>query len=64
MSKGRTVPPQPQRLAPGLHLLEYKHDSWCKTLKTQRLDDCTCQPDIELVSYNELQRRAQKGGAQ
>lgn len=29
-------------LAPGLHVLEIRHDDNCPTLCTGRMDDCTC----------------------
>lgn len=27
-----------------------EHDDGCRALKTQRLSDCTCKPDIERMS--------------
>ena len=34
----------------GLWHLHYRHDDWCKTLRTQRTLDCTCNPGVRLIS--------------
>lgn len=38
-------------MQPGLHILSYAHDSWCKAGQTQRMQDCTCDPDVTLLRY-------------
>jgi hypothetical protein len=32
-------------------MLEYRHDDKCSTIRTQRLDDCTCTPEVALLKY-------------
>lgn len=39
--------------AHGLVVMQYFHDADCVAGRTQRLDDCTCQPDVEVVSYRD-----------
>lgn len=36
----------------GVFMLAYEHDSWCRTPRTQRLEDCTCRPDTRLLRYD------------
>lgn len=32
----------------GVQILSLSHDDWCPTLRTQSLDDCTCNPEASL----------------
>jgi hypothetical protein len=72
MSKGRYAPPPPplapadriitaeaaQAIAqrPGLWMQLIEHDADCKAGQSQRWADCTCNPDVRLVHYNDLVR--------
>ena len=33
---------------PGVFVMEYQHDDWCKTLRTGRGSDCNCNPDMKV----------------
>jgi hypothetical protein len=66
MTKGRAAPPKNPTIEemiakmnqPGLYILEYKHNDGCKTILTQRWEDCTCAADDVdhyLLSYDELE---------
>jgi hypothetical protein len=70
MSKGRTPPPR-QSLAdravvaeaaqaiasrPGLWIQQIFHDRRCKAGRTERWDDCSCEPDVRLVHFDDLQK--------
>jgi len=35
---------------PGVHQMIFQHDDDCKTLKTGKGSDCTCDPDIKIIS--------------
>ncbi len=37
----------------GLFVLNVAHDSWCKTLKTGRGQDCNCDPDHRLLKFRD-----------
>ena len=38
--------------APGVYMLEYRHDDTCKTITSQRPEDCTClSVDHVLLKY-------------
>ena len=68
MSRGRKAPPpSPIRISKdcvdilasrmyGLMLMEYRHDPGCPTIATQRIELCTCDPDVEMLSYRDLER--------
>lgn len=43
MSNTRKIRRPVPLLAPGLTIVEVRHDSDCPTLRTQRADDCTCK---------------------
>ena len=30
-------------LAPGVHIVEIRHDDGCPTLRTRQMEDCTCK---------------------
>lgn len=69
MTKGRNTPPRipPWELVkdkiesiedlpppqPGLHMICYAHEPWCKAGRTQRMQDCTCDPDVSLLRYRD-----------
>lgn len=36
-------------IKPGVVLIEIKHDEDCPALKTNRLADCTCNPDFKKI---------------
>lgn len=41
---------------PGLYMVYYEHDSWCRTLRTQRAEDCNCTPYVRLLRFKEPKR--------
>lgn len=41
--------PRVPLLAPGVHILEIRHDDGCPTLKSRRMDDCTCRTVEQVV---------------
>ena len=36
-------------LKPGIYHINVAHDEGCPALKSERLADCTCDPDVRLV---------------
>lgn len=69
MSRGRRVPPlapadraiaaetaQAITQRPGLWMQMIEHDYHCKAGQSQRWEDCTCEPDVRLVHYDDLVR--------
>lgn len=46
MSNTRKIRRPVPLLAPGVTIMEVRHDDFCKTLKTRRMDDCTCNPQM------------------
>jgi len=37
------------KLKPGVVHISVKHDDGCPALKTERLADCTCDPDFKVM---------------
>lgn len=37
----------------GIFILSYQHEDNCKTIKSQRMEDCTCGDKLDLVHYKE-----------
>lgn len=54
---GRPVLPH-SALTPGLYILEIRHDDDCPTIRTLRIDDCTCSQVEEVLVRWEDQGRA------
>jgi hypothetical protein len=34
---------------PGLYVAHYAHDDWCPALRSHRVADCTCSPDVSVI---------------
>jgi hypothetical protein len=41
-ARKRTSAPPHATITPGVYILNVRHDDDCPTLRTQRMDDCTC----------------------
>lgn len=46
MSNTRKIRRPLPLLPPGLTIVEVRHDDDCPTLKTRRMDDCRCKPEM------------------
>jgi len=42
-------------LRPGMVHIEIKHDDGCPAIKTQSIEDCTCNPEFMMMKPNAQQ---------
>lgn len=37
----------------GTFIMSYQHEDNCKTIKSQRMEDCTCGDKLDIVHYKQ-----------